>query len=285
MRLDIPLVLSNFPGAGRRSGVTKSNQLAVEVQRNVFCDKLSVDGCNVRESIAPSKKGRREEAKEHSAEIITLDMKKPLTPARARKAALLNQVGSPGLGSLLCGRWVEGTGQFILCLLSCALVFVWFWKEMSAYYGMMFATTTPVQPSMNMLKVGTVVFIISWLWSGVTSLSLIREASNQSVGTLKNTLAPPALKMDPQKIVIALASIPDWTRNGDMISRTYQFKDFPAAMKFVNAIAETAEQAWHHPDIDIRWNKVTLALTTHSSGGLTEKDFALAKKADELSRA
>jgi len=49
-------------------------------------------------------------------------------------------------------------------------------------------------------------------------------------------------------------------------------------MRFVNAAARLAEKAWHHPDIDIRWNKVTLTLTTHSGGGLTEKDFALAKK-------
>jgi len=51
----------------------------------------------------------------------------------------------------------------------------------------------------------------------------------------------------------------------------------------VNAVAEAAEKAWHHPDIDIRWNKVTLALSTHDAGGLTEKDFALAKEFDALS--
>jgi len=67
-----------------------------------------------------------------------------------------------------------------------------------------------------------------------------------------------------------------------VIHRTYQFKDFPAAMKFVNAVARAAEKAWHHPDIDIRWNKVTLALTTHDAGGLTEKDFSLAAKFDRL---
>jgi 4a-hydroxytetrahydrobiopterin dehydratase len=63
---------------------------------------------------------------------------------------------------------------------------------------------------------------------------------------------------------------------------TFQFKDFPAAIKFVNAVAGLAGQAWHHPDIDIRWNKVTFALTTHDSGGLTDKDFALAEKFDRL---
>ena len=71
-------------------------------------------------------------------------------------------------------------------------------------------------------------------------------------------------------------------RKATVISRTFQFKDFPAAIKFVDAVARFAEEAWHHPDIDIRWNKVTLALTTHDAGGLTEKDFALARKFDKL---
>jgi len=51
----------------------------------------------------------------------------------------------------------------------------------------------------------------------------------------------------------------------------------------VNAVAALAEQAWHHPDIDIRWNKVTLTLTTHDAGGLTQKDFDLARQLDQLS--
>jgi 4a-hydroxytetrahydrobiopterin dehydratase len=90
-------------------------------------------------------------------------------------------------------------------------------------------------------------------------------------------------KLADVQIKSALASIPNWQRNGDVILRTFQFKDFPAAIKFTNAVAELAEEAWHHPDIDIRWNKVTLSLTTHDAGGLTEKDFALAKKFDALS--
>ena len=87
------------------------------------------------------------------------------------------------------------------------------------------------------------------------------------------------------QIKSALAKIPDWKRKGTVISRTFQFKDFPAAMKFVDAVAALAEQAWHHPDIDIRWNKVTLALTTHDAGGLTRKDFDLARQFDQLSRS
>jgi 4a-hydroxytetrahydrobiopterin dehydratase len=89
-------------------------------------------------------------------------------------------------------------------------------------------------------------------------------------------------KLNSAKIKSALGKIPDWKKKADVISRTFQFKDFPAAIKFVEAVAGIAEAAWHHPDIDIRWNKVTLALTTHDAGGLTEKDFALARQFDKL---
>jgi 4a-hydroxytetrahydrobiopterin dehydratase len=89
-------------------------------------------------------------------------------------------------------------------------------------------------------------------------------------------------KLDATLIKSALGKIPDWQLDGGKISRTFQFKDFPAAIKFVEVVAGIAEQAWHHPDIDIRWNKVTLTLTTHDAGGLTEKDFALARQFDKL---
>ncbi len=90
-------------------------------------------------------------------------------------------------------------------------------------------------------------------------------------------------KFNEAQIKASLAALPQWTRRGDAIMRTFQFKDFPAAMKFVDAVAVAAEQAWHHPDIDIRWNKVTLTLSTHDAGGLTDKDFELARQFDQLS--
>ena len=90
-------------------------------------------------------------------------------------------------------------------------------------------------------------------------------------------------KFSASDVKKALATMPDWKKKGATIVRTYQFKDFPAAIKFVRAVAGLAEKAWHHPDIDIRWNKVTLTLTTHDAGGLTEKDFVLARKFDALS--
>jgi 4a-hydroxytetrahydrobiopterin dehydratase len=89
-------------------------------------------------------------------------------------------------------------------------------------------------------------------------------------------------KLNASEIKSALVSVPEWKKKGSTISRTYQFKDFPAAIRFVDGVAELAEAAWHHPDIDVRWNKVTLTLTTHDAGGLTKKDFVLAQKFDRL---
>ena len=89
-------------------------------------------------------------------------------------------------------------------------------------------------------------------------------------------------KHSASQIKVALTTVPDWKKRGATITRTFEFKDFPAAIKFVNAVAKLAEKAWHHPDIDIRWNKVTLTLTTHDAGGLTERDFSLAKKFDQI---
>ena len=89
-------------------------------------------------------------------------------------------------------------------------------------------------------------------------------------------------KLAPKQIKAAMACVPQWQRKSQIIFRTFEFKDFPKAMKFVNVVARLAEKAWHHPDIDIRWNKVTLALTTHDEGGLTGKDFKLAEKFDAL---
>jgi 4a-hydroxytetrahydrobiopterin dehydratase len=79
-----------------------------------------------------------------------------------------------------------------------------------------------------------------------------------------------------------LADHPDWELDGETISRTFHFDDFVEAIGFVNKVAIAAEVADHHPDIDVRWNKVTLALSTHSEGALTSKDTALAARADAL---
>jgi 4a-hydroxytetrahydrobiopterin dehydratase len=80
----------------------------------------------------------------------------------------------------------------------------------------------------------------------------------------------------------ALGNLPGWELAGSEIVKEYKFADFTAAIAFVNRLAERAEAANHHPDIDIRWNKVRLALATHSEGGLTKKDFDLAGEIEAL---
>jgi 4a-hydroxytetrahydrobiopterin dehydratase len=84
--------------------------------------------------------------------------------------------------------------------------------------------------------------------------------------------------LDDAAIETALAELPGWERRGDEIVKTFTGRDFRTAMGLVNRVADLAESAGHHPDIDIRWNKVTLALSTHSQGGLTEADMALARQ-------
>ncbi len=89
-------------------------------------------------------------------------------------------------------------------------------------------------------------------------------------------------KLTQAQIETALAGLPDWKQTGHTIRRTYTFEDFNGALKFVNAVGKLAEKAGHHPDIDIRWNKVTLSLTTHSEGGLTANDPKLAAECDRV---
>ena len=76
--------------------------------------------------------------------------------------------------------------------------------------------------------------------------------------------------------------IPEWETDKQSIERTFEFDDFNQAIDFVNAVAEIADEEDHHPDIDIRWNRVRLILSTHSEGGLTDLDFRLAEKLDTL---
>ncbi|MGB6690019.1 MAG: 4a-hydroxytetrahydrobiopterin dehydratase [Terracidiphilus sp.] len=84
------------------------------------------------------------------------------------------------------------------------------------------------------------------------------------------------------EITSRLSTVPAWQIEAGELVRTFQFKDFLASMAFVAKVADLAEEAGHHPDIDIRYNKVRLALVTHDAGGLTGKDFDLAAQADKL---
>ena len=89
-------------------------------------------------------------------------------------------------------------------------------------------------------------------------------------------------KLNEDMVEQALESVGDWTLNGESIQRSFAHDDFRGSMEFVSAVAVLAEAAQHHPDILIRWNKVTLTLSTHDAGGLTERDFLLAKSIDQL---
>ena len=85
-----------------------------------------------------------------------------------------------------------------------------------------------------------------------------------------------------QQISVQMKAVPDWSKRARTISRTFRFEGFLASIDFVNRMARKAQKDNHHPDIDIRFNKVTLKLTTHDEGGLTGKDFALARHGDEV---
>ena len=89
------------------------------------------------------------------------------------------------------------------------------------------------------------------------------------------------LLTDPQ-ITAELATVPAWTRDGSSITTVHTRADFRDALLYVGAVAYLAEKAQHHPDIAIAWNKVTLRLSTHSAGGLTEADLDLARAIDGL---
>jgi len=79
-----------------------------------------------------------------------------------------------------------------------------------------------------------------------------------------------------------LKARPDWAKQGKSIRRTFEFADFPDSIDFVRRVARKAQKANHHPDIDIRFDKVTLTLSTHDEGGITAKDFLLAAQSDEI---
>ena len=85
-----------------------------------------------------------------------------------------------------------------------------------------------------------------------------------------------------KQISLHLKTVPEWTKRAQTICRTYKFGGFLASIAFVHRVAKRAQKMNHHPDIDIRFDKVKLTLTTHDAGGLTEKDFTLAEQCDEV---
>jgi 4a-hydroxytetrahydrobiopterin dehydratase len=86
----------------------------------------------------------------------------------------------------------------------------------------------------------------------------------------------------PEEAASRLGALPGWKIEDGQLTRTFNLKDFLAALAFVDRVGEQAEKAGHHPDIDIRYNRVRLSLVTHDAGGLTAKDFELAAAADKF---
>lgn len=89
-------------------------------------------------------------------------------------------------------------------------------------------------------------------------------------------------KLTEDEITAGLSKLKGWTRDGDVIRKDYKFKVFQDGIRFVDRVATAADRADHHPDIDIRYTTVTMALSTHSAGGLTKKDIMLAGEIDGL---
>jgi 4a-hydroxytetrahydrobiopterin dehydratase len=87
-------------------------------------------------------------------------------------------------------------------------------------------------------------------------------------------------RLDEAAIGARLAALPGWSRKGEAIVRAFTFSAFAEGIRFVDRVAVLADAADHHPDIDIRWTTVTMALSTHSAGGLTANDFELAARID-----
>lgn len=87
-------------------------------------------------------------------------------------------------------------------------------------------------------------------------------------------------RLSESQLAVALKSLAGWSAGNNEISKTFAFGDFVAAVAFVNRLAALAEAAGHHPDIDIRYNRVRIALTTHDDGGITDKDTGLAAQID-----
>jgi 4a-hydroxytetrahydrobiopterin dehydratase len=85
-------------------------------------------------------------------------------------------------------------------------------------------------------------------------------------------------KLEAGELEHALRDAPGWSLAGGKLQREWEFEDFVAAMKFVNRVAEIAEDAGHHPDIDIRYNRIKLGLVTHDAGGITALDAAMAAR-------
>ena len=89
-------------------------------------------------------------------------------------------------------------------------------------------------------------------------------------------------RLSDEQIEEQLSGLPGWQRDGEAITRQFELDDFKGSVDFVNRLTPEAEGMNHHPDLEISWNKVSVTISTHSEGGLTENDFELARKVDAV---
>ena len=89
-------------------------------------------------------------------------------------------------------------------------------------------------------------------------------------------------RLSPDDVATALSGLPAWSGGSDGIERTLELPSFRAAVEAISMVADVAEQLDHHPDLDLRWTRVRIAVVTHSAGGLTELDLELARRVDAL---
>ena len=115
--------------------------------------------------------------------------RKPVDFAKARNATLVNQCATPGLGSLMAGRWIAGSGQLALAVAGFVMVVVWFFKIMIQYLGQITGDVQP-QPVGWIGLTGGILFVASWLWSWVTSVSLLFEARRNAVAGPRGQVGP-----------------------------------------------------------------------------------------------
>jgi 4a-hydroxytetrahydrobiopterin dehydratase len=88
--------------------------------------------------------------------------------------------------------------------------------------------------------------------------------------------------LDEEEIGSRLEGLEGWERADDAITKQFKLDDFVGSVRFVDSLVEPAEEMGHHPDLEISWNRVTVSLSTHSQGGITESDFELAERIDAL---
>ena len=103
-----------------------------------------------------------------------------------------------------------------------------------------------------------------------------------AIALLPTLVGANTMPLTQSEIEEEIQSVPQWQQAGQTITRTFKFKNFVEAIAFVEQLVEPAEAAAHHPDLAISYNKVTVSLTSHDAGGLTEKDFALAQTISQI---